>query len=309
MSEQTKERGEKASLIQTLTARAQDLGRSVDNWNTAYIVLVAITVVLAAGVFIAQFVVIRKSKLLAVAQSDLITEKDRQSSADSKDKDLKIAAALSAAGSANERAGLANERAGKLESANLSLRTDLEHATAESRQKQTELEVEQRKTAEAQKAAADAQRQLNEFLIAHTLARQFRGNLRETLKSFPPGSIEVWYRAEDPEAWRFSLDILQVTAAAKWKTINSIPVEPKRFDGKDLQIAGCIVFNKDVEGFFPFPPTDPAIVVKFLEAGGRKVDPRLAILIVGIGTGMFKKDPSLDEGVFRVVIGPREPVP
>src|SRR5712691_3240062 len=45
-------------------------------------------------------------------------------------------------------AGDANERASANESANLHLRADLEHAVAESRSKQTELEREQRKTAE-----------------------------------------------------------------------------------------------------------------------------------------------------------------
>jgi hypothetical protein len=104
MSEQANESGENVSVIQLLAARAQDLGRSVDNWNTAYIVLVAFTVVLAAGVFIAQFVVIKKSKLLTSTQADLMAEKDRQSAADSKDKDVKIADAKQVAEVAKETA-------------------------------------------------------------------------------------------------------------------------------------------------------------------------------------------------------------
>lgn len=125
MSEQANESGENVSVIQALTTRAQDLGRSIDNWNTAYIVLVALTVVLAAGVFIAQFVTIRKSKLLASAQADLMAEKDRQSAADSKDKDLKIAAAIEAAGIANEKAGESNRKAATLEVKALSLQREL----------------------------------------------------------------------------------------------------------------------------------------------------------------------------------------
>jgi hypothetical protein len=74
MSEQANESGENVLLTQSLTARAQDLGRSVDNWNTAYMVLVGLTVLLAAGVFIAQFVVINKSKQLSAIQSQLIAD-------------------------------------------------------------------------------------------------------------------------------------------------------------------------------------------------------------------------------------------
>ena len=90
MSEQANESGENVSATQTLIARAQDLGRSIDNWNTAYMILVGFTVVLAAGVFIAQFVVIKKSKQLASVQDQLMAEKDAQSIRDSQDKELKI---------------------------------------------------------------------------------------------------------------------------------------------------------------------------------------------------------------------------
>jgi hypothetical protein len=70
------------SSIQPLSDHIQDLGRSIDKWNSWYIFLVADTVILAAFVFITQFVVIRKSKELAVLQGQ-----------DSQDKDVKIAAA------------------------------------------------------------------------------------------------------------------------------------------------------------------------------------------------------------------------
>jgi hypothetical protein len=51
-SEHASESGENVSEIQALTARAQDLSRSIDAWNVAYVALVAITVVSAAGVLI-----------------------------------------------------------------------------------------------------------------------------------------------------------------------------------------------------------------------------------------------------------------
>lgn len=125
MSEQAKESGENVSDIQRLTARAHELTTSIALWNSAYMVLVALTVVLAAGVFIAQFVANKKSVLLAGVQDEIIKEKDAIAAADSKAKDAKIADALQAAGAANERAGEANERAATLEVEALKLRQQL----------------------------------------------------------------------------------------------------------------------------------------------------------------------------------------
>jgi hypothetical protein len=80
--EQISERGENVSPIQSLADRAQDLGLSIDRWNNAYMAFVACAVVLAAFVFVSQFVVIRKARLLNSLQEQI-----------SKDKDLQIAKA------------------------------------------------------------------------------------------------------------------------------------------------------------------------------------------------------------------------
>ena len=56
------------------------------------------------------------------------------------------------------------ERAAKMEAGNIQLRADLENATAESTRRQKELEIEQRKTAEAQRAAAVAQLELKKHI-------------------------------------------------------------------------------------------------------------------------------------------------
>jgi hypothetical protein len=99
-SEQISEKGEKLSLIQSLTTRIQDLSNSIETWNNWYIAFVAATVVLAALVFTAQFAVIRKSKRLANTQNELMAEKDRLASADSQAKDVEIAEAKQKAGEA-----------------------------------------------------------------------------------------------------------------------------------------------------------------------------------------------------------------
>jgi hypothetical protein len=75
MSEQDKKGGENVSEIQRLTTRAHDLSVSVGHWNNAYMVVVALTVLLAGAVFITQFIASRKSRLLSDTQEALIAEK------------------------------------------------------------------------------------------------------------------------------------------------------------------------------------------------------------------------------------------
>src|SRR5688572_6387146 len=92
-----------------------------------------------------------------------------------KDADVKIAKVKNEADvkiAANDRlAAEANERAKRIEQANIKLETQLQAATAESRKRQTELAkvqqklfAEQRKTADAQQRAAEAQLALKQHL-------------------------------------------------------------------------------------------------------------------------------------------------
>jgi len=120
------------SEMERLTARAHDLTSSIAHWNNGYMILVALTVLLAGGVFVTQFVASRRSKLLADVQELIIKEKDRIAGVDSAAKDERIADALKQAGEsnkaaalANERAGIASEKAAALEVEALSLRMDL----------------------------------------------------------------------------------------------------------------------------------------------------------------------------------------
>jgi hypothetical protein len=83
--------GDNVSEIQSLASRIQDLCRSVNELNSSYVGLVFLTFLLAAAVFLVQFLVIRKSKELAEAQSLLLAAKDAQLAVDLKDRDLKIA--------------------------------------------------------------------------------------------------------------------------------------------------------------------------------------------------------------------------
>lgn len=90
-TEQISESGENVSQIQSLAARAQDLTQSVSVWNNAYVILVALTALLAAGLFITQFVVIRKGRDLETVLGKLTAARDAKAASDSQDKDVKIA--------------------------------------------------------------------------------------------------------------------------------------------------------------------------------------------------------------------------
>ncbi len=109
------------SDIQSLTAKAEALQKSFDFWNNGYVILVAITVILAAIVFFTQFMSIKRGKELAKVQSDLLTAKDKQLALDLKDKDLKIEEAKEKASKADGLAVKAKLETEKLREKNISL--------------------------------------------------------------------------------------------------------------------------------------------------------------------------------------------
>ena len=118
-------------------------------------------------------------------------------------------------------AGDANERAAKLEAGNIALKTELERATAESRSKQTELEVEQRKTAEAQEKAARAQKELAGNLSSFALRSGDRvldfQKFADGIKDVSKLSVEIWYAPNDEETDSFSYDIQRALNIANWR--------------------------------------------------------------------------------------------
>jgi hypothetical protein len=117
MIEQNNINGEDLSQIQTLTDQMNALTLSRDRWNNAYMVLVPVSVLLAAFVFIAQFIAGRKSKKLEEIQGSLIAAKDRNSG-------QKIAAAGLIASQADERSRILEQGNLKLQGAVASLQTE-----------------------------------------------------------------------------------------------------------------------------------------------------------------------------------------
>lgn len=233
----------------------------------------------------------------------------------------KADAASKSAGEAQQKAGdalvvskTARDEADVVSKDAKQLRSDLTQVGADAKAAEAELATEQRKTAEVQKAAADAQRALNEFLVAHTLSRQAKPFLSESLKALPPAKLEIWYRAEDGEVRMFVASIKAAVEEAQWTVEDPIPIPPSRFNGKDLPFGGLEIVSNHVAGFFPgMPdwkgtPNDVDVLSAMLAANsGKKVDRRLVLLAIAIGIGpdSFVADSSLKEGEFRVIIGPR----
>lgn len=201
MTEQTSKSGENMSQIQSLTDRAQSLSRSQDRWNDAYMVFVALTVLLAALVFVAQYIASRKGKQLAVVQAELILLKDEALGTELKDKDLKIADATKASGEANERAGNANEKAAEL-------------------YRQAEVLRKQNLETEAKLESERASRlELEESLAPRSLDQS---NL-ESLRPFSGIQVVLEYLV-DAEVKQAAGQIRLVLNESKWKIISDRPV-------------------------------------------------------------------------------------
>jgi hypothetical protein len=178
--------GDNVSEIQSLASRAQELERSLNDLNSWYVGLVFLTVLLAAAVFLVQFLVIRKSRELAQTQSLLLASKDAQLAEDLRNKDLKIGEAQREAGGANERAGQANESAKKLEQENLLLQAEVFTL-----RKQTE---------------------------PRRLAGSQRDKLTELLKRHIDG-VAVVSAMADPESNDFADDLDTALHDAQWETL------------------------------------------------------------------------------------------
>lgn len=140
-SQQPIANGENVDAIHRLMTEAEQLGRSIDRWNTGMLAALAFTVIAAVGVFWTTRLIIMRSRKLASVQDQVIAAKDAQLRSELAEKDLKIAEAKAEAGRANEAAGeankiaaQANERAAALENENLALRKEvavLEKRTAD----------------------------------------------------------------------------------------------------------------------------------------------------------------------------------
>ncbi|HET8549995.1 MAG TPA: hypothetical protein VFL57_18420 [Bryobacteraceae bacterium] len=210
------------------------------------------------------------------------------------------AAANERAGNAFERASKADERSNLLELSNLKLRNDLSVADARITAEQVKLHEAQRLMAVAQKESAESQRKLNGALITRLMDRHVDIRLPESLKALPPAKAEISVVNSDAEAIVFALEIRKTLVESGWNvgSVVYLPTSPALKES-------VTIFNKGIEAFFGVgPPEHPAITAELLNAGKRnRVDARLVTFIVALRSRSLRRDESLEDGSFRIVVG------
>jgi hypothetical protein len=103
------------SAIASLNSHVQALAGSANRWNTWYLFLVFVAVLVGAATLIFQYMAVKKGRELSDAQGQLIELKDRGVAAELKDKDLKIAEAQARIREAEEQTAAATERVANAE--------------------------------------------------------------------------------------------------------------------------------------------------------------------------------------------------
>jgi hypothetical protein len=217
MTAQANAGGGKLSSIQSLTARAQNLSRSGDWWNDVYKWCIAAAFVAGAAVFISNWVALGRSRQLAIAQEELITEKERQAATDSKAKDLEIAAAQEGAAEANKLAKQATARAEEanllakgLERESLSLRSEIAGLTLAAETAKKEAAVATLKFEELRRQVAP--RNINRDPFLKALAGQ------------PKNPVEIMYLRDDPECFDVAQQFWRALQDAGWEVSAPVPI-------------------------------------------------------------------------------------
>jgi hypothetical protein len=153
------------------------------------------------------------------------------------------------------------------------------------------------------------QREVNKEIVGRLFARHLSAKLAESLKTLPPAKAEIWYRDSDPETFLFASQLRANLKSANWNIAEAdlVPVSARRFDGNDLPLFGIEIQNKWWGGmFFGAALKDAASVCKFWRDTGQPCDMRLAALIASL-QAPTRKDPSLGEDLYIIIIGPRDP--
>jgi len=261
MAGQTSTDGEKVSLIQTLTSRAQQLDGSVIWWNRAYVLMVATAAVIAAFVFITQFVAIRKARQLAVVQGDLML-------ADSREKDLKIA-------EAQQSAEAADERSNNLEHANLALRSQvatletnaakankelagLQKSASDAKSAQQRVEIELAKQRELTANAETRLLELQERIKPRRLTDKQSADFVAVLSTLPDTALKLGHTAGGgDEGFNLLQQLMPLFRQAHWK----VPATTSEVNSHlDVQVIGIALLIPGPEGSDPRKPEPTAMI-------------------------------------------------
>jgi hypothetical protein len=121
------------------------------------------------------------------------------------------------------------------------------------------LEKELQATARAQKAAADAQKDLNRFIFSRIVGRRVQSGMSEYLKKLSVSSAEIWYRAESEEVAIFANNVRDSLKEAGWKVPpNCTPISPNRFREGDLNFSsGVAIVTAKQNPSVPFATQSP----------------------------------------------------
>ena len=292
----------------------QKLESGQDFWHTTYIWLGAVGVLLVAGSWISQKVESSRSysqrpldDRIAVIDARIAAINDEVSKAAIQDakRDAEIA---------DQKASEAGERAAKVEANNLVLKADLEREGVVARTAEKELAIEQRKTADAQKEAVDAQSRLTTFLINRGFPRQLKIDIGAELIKLPPAKAEVLYDDADPGSIIFAFSIHDALKKGGWDLPEPISVPAQRFNGKDLSFFGVEIRNKEAS-FLPTGSSSDLRAELLLanavakSEGVSEIDAqRLALLYVAVDAEAVSKDTALPPDFFRIIVAPRNPL-
>jgi len=261
--------------IVSLTSEVQRLDAQYNLWGNLIIGLLALTAFVGVCSALASLKQKSVGTVLKGANDQLTRLKDEQREHEKQVSDENIAKANAVAETAKAAAAQANERTQNLEQENIKPHTDLENATAESRQKQTELTLEQQKMAKEQQKTASAQKDAAQTLLSAqfnlqqmrsllTPRRLISGRNRErfmdVLKGKPVATIEIIWQGDlfIGEPRQFAEDIAEALKEAGW-TISKIQgvliaSDPDPLDVKE--VAGLKIVVRNVN---ELPPGAQAI--------------------------------------------------
>jgi len=266
--------------------------------NTAIILVTALGLFLSVAVLVLNA---RKNHLAKISSDEKnmaiasAQEIAAQALKDAADANERAARANERAAEANEQAGKANQRATENETASLKLRVDLETESATSRTRQTELALQQQKTADAQRSAAQAQLALQKYVsaIANGTGRRgindqlFLSHLRNT----PPGRVQVYYIEGSPETYLFAGSIQSMFRSARWTVESPDPLPINTLVG----LGGGTSLNEIIVAM---GHTELSVKKDAREAAVWN-----AILSLKRNCGQWK-DETAPEDLFRIYVGP-----
>jgi hypothetical protein len=242
-----------AKMRSRISFMSVELWKSIFDWAT--VALIALTVVSGAG---------------ALITGDIISKRQ---GAKLRSFDSELTFAKTELGKQQERAAKADERASKIEAGNLQLQTDLANATTESRTKQIALEIEQRKTAEAQLAlrkAAEYAATPRRIIMSSRVTNEYNDQELRTaafkeLEKYADTPAVILY-VQDEEAQILAGDIRTALIHAGWKSTSvlslaSTPI-PLGFVMEGVQIRTWL--DAGNTPYFPPPNATPPPVVTAL---------------------------------------------